>query len=144
MKKSKLLTLLLASAMSLTLLTACGGSSETEAPADTTEATEAGGEATEATGEETDASEESVEDVKSFVDDDTLVVGAPELNGSYINGFGNSTYDVWIKRLIGNYDGILSYGTYYPNDANEWNINKTVVDGEPEVTENEDGTKSYI
>lgn len=143
MKKSKLLTLLLASAMSLTLLTACGGSSETEAPADTTEATEAGGEATEATGEETDASEESVDDVKSFVDDDTLVVGAPELNGSYINGFGNSTYDVWIKRLIGNYDGILSYGTYYPNDSNEWNVNKTVVDGEPEVTENEDGTKSY-
>lgn len=137
MKKNKLFVLL-ALVLSLSLLVACGGSStSTEAPAQgETDVTESQAETSE--GDATEAA-----NAEKVSDANTFVVGAPELNGSYINGFGNSTYDVWIKRLIGNYGGLLSYDTYYTDENNEWKLNATAVKEDPEVTENEDGSKTY-
>lgn len=69
---------------------------------------------------------------------DTLVVGTGgELNGNYISGFGNSNYDKWIRDLL--YD----YGTYATDEGGQFQLNTTVVDGEPEVTDNEDESRTY-
>ncbi len=68
---------------------------------------------------------------------DTLVIGAPELSGSYIDGFGNSTYDVWIKNLI------HGYGTYVTDEGGKFQLNPTVVKGEPEVSTDEEGNKTF-
>lgn len=136
MKKSKLIVLLLALVMAMSLLVACGGSDE---PAgDSPQETD-----TQTTGEADTEEADTVESTESVVDDNTLVVAAPEINGSYIDGFGNTTYDVWIKRLIGTHGGILSYNTYNVDENNEWFLNETVVEGEPETIDNEDGTKTY-
>lgn len=96
------------------------------------------------TGEnEKDAGKEETDKVKNYADAETLTVAAPELNGNYINGFGNSTYDVWIKNLIGNYENGLSYATYYYDASAEWKLNPTVVKGEPKATKNADGSKTF-
>lgn len=146
-KASKVLALLLALAM---LLTACGGGSgtsseekkESSGAASSTEESKAEESKTE--GEASGAEESSAAAIENkMTDADTLVVGAPELNGDYINGFSNSTYDVWIKRLIGNYGGDLGYSTYYADENGEFKLNKTVVNGEPTRTESEDGTVTY-
>lgn len=78
-----------------------------------------------------------------MTDADTLVVGAPELNADYINGFGNSSYDVYVKYLLGNYGGEAGYATYFSDEAGQFILNPTVTTQEPDVTENEDGTKTY-
>lgn len=89
--------------------------------------------------------EEATEDetLEVMTADDTLVIGAPELNADYINGFGNSSYDVYIKYLIGNYGGEAGYATYFADEQGQFVLNPTVCPAEPEVTENEDGTKTY-
>lgn len=138
--KNKRIVLLLALMMVMTtILAACGGGTTTETkPAETATTTEPA-ETTETTTET--ATEEP--DVTKFADAETLVVGAAELNGSYINGFGNSTYDVWIKRLLGNYGGDLGYATTYADAAGEFHTNATVVDGEIATVENADGSKTF-
>ena len=144
MNKKRIALLLVLMLMMTTVLVACGGGNDT--PAETTDSTEPAEstETAETDAETTDpAAEESVENVESFADSNTLVVGAPELNADYINGFGNSTYDVWIKRIIGNYGGDLGYSTTYYDDAGEFHVNPQVVEGEIESTENEDGTKTF-
>ena len=123
---------------------------ESETSAEETEAEaaeETAAEESEAPAEEAPAEEASEEETEAepekMVDADTLVVGAPELNADYINGFGNSSYDVYIKYLIGNYDGDCSYATYYPDEAGQFKLNPTVCPSDPVVTSNEDGTKTY-
>lgn len=69
---------------------------------------------------------------------DTLVVGGAELNGDYINGFTNTTYDVWIKDLLHS-----GYGTYVADEGGQFVHNLTSLTGEPETTENADGSKTY-
>ena len=134
--KNKRIVLLLAFVMVMTtILAACGGTKPAETkPAETTETTET------ATTEPATTEEP---EVTKFADSETLVVSGSELNGSYINGFGNSTYDVWIKRLIGNYDGDLGYATTYYDEAGEFHVNPTVVNGEITSVENADGTKTF-
>ena len=51
----------------------------------------------------------------------TLVVGTPELTGSYTDGWGNSSYDKNIKDLIHGYE------FYAISDAGEYVLNPTVV-----------------
>jgi len=68
---------------------------------------------------------------------DTLVVGTPEMNGDFIEGFGNSSYDLSIKTLTGGY-----YGTFYETPEGEIVINNTIVKN---VTTSMDGAgnKTY-
>lgn len=148
MTKKRIALLLALMLVMTTFLVACGGGDDTPAD-DGAEVTDTPDTAqkTDADTEETDAEPategEGVEDVEKFADSDTLVVGGAELNGSYINGFGNSTYDVWVKRIIGTYGGDLGYSTFYYDDAGEFYVNPTVVNGEPTVTDNADGSKTY-
>ncbi len=135
MNNKRIALLLVLMLMMTTVLVACGDKTETTEPAETAETTE--------TEETAEPAEEGVESVESFADANTLVVGAPDLNADYINGFGNSSYDVWIKRLIGNYGGDLGLATTYYDEAGEFHVNPTVVDGDMVITENEDGTKSF-
>ena len=145
MNKKRIALLLVLMLLMTTVLVACNNDSTEPAETTETETTDTAAEETteEVAEEETPEDEESVEDVQSVTDANTLVVGAPELNGSYINGFGNSTYDVWIKRVLGNYGGDLGYATTYYDEAGEFHVNPQVVEGEIETTENEDGTKTF-
>lgn len=71
-------------------------------------------------------------------DPDTLVIGVTTMNGDFIDGFGNSSYDAYIKRVLNaNY-----YNTVYLTPADEMLINPQVVK-EHTITENEAGDKTY-
>ncbi|MDO5028440.1 MAG: ABC transporter substrate-binding protein [Bacillota bacterium] len=141
MNKKRIALLLALVLLTTGILVACGGE---KTPTEPETPTETGKETTETPTEPAaPADDESVESVEKFADADTLVVSAPELNGSYINGFGNSTYDVWGKKIIGNYGYDLGYATIFSDDAGEWVINPTVVDGEIETVENADGSKTF-
>lgn len=130
-KTSKLLALLLAFAL---VLTACGGGDKKEE-----KPTESG---ESATAESTDEGSADAT-IENHTDENTLVVGVPEMNGDLINGFTNSSYDVQSKILLGNYDGDLSYSTTYFNEAGDWLENPTVNAESPVRSENEDGSITY-
>ncbi len=71
-------------------------------------------------------------------DPDTLVIGTPAMNGDFIDGFGNSAYDAFIKRvLFANY-----YSTVYLTPSDEMVINTQVVK-DHQVETNEAGDKTY-
>lgn len=120
-KSKKLLALLLVALM--VIVAACG-----QKPAASSETA-------------TSESSESTEPAASQ-DADTLVVASPaKMNGDFIDGFTNSAYDVQIKRLIGYYDG--GYSTYATDEAGQFQLNTVTNAKEPEITENEDGSKTY-
>ena len=139
MNKKKLSLLLAFVLLFSVTLVACGNNDNK--PAEETETTETA--TTETTTEE--AGEEATEEnVENFTDAETLVVAAPELNGNYINGFGNSSYDVWVKRLLGNYMGGFGYSTVYYDENAQFHVNPTVVEsGEIPSVVNADGSKTY-
>ncbi len=68
---------------------------------------------------------------------DTLLVGTPEMNGDFINDFGNSSYDLAVKTLTGGYAD-----TYYQTDAGELALNETVVTN-LDVATDDAGNKTY-
>ena len=71
-------------------------------------------------------------------DPDTLVIGVTTMNGDFIDGFGNSSYDAYIKRVLNaNY-----YSTVYQTVADELVINPQVVK-DYKVEANEAGDKTY-
>lgn len=67
----------------------------------------------------------------------TLVVGSPAISGDFIYGFGNSSYDKWVKDLTGGY-----MGTYTTTKDGEIVLNNTVVKN-LDVTEDAAGNKTY-
>lgn len=56
------------------------------------------------------------------VQDTTLIVGTPEMNGDFIEGFGNNAYDASIKRILHWQTRLIAY-----TSAGEFVINDTVV-----------------
>ena len=152
-----------------TTLAACGGNSNqpadessTDAPAETAEeTTDDAAEETETEtetetevedadtssdeeGEESDLSEKEQQEIADFdkvTSDDTLVIGSQEMNGDFISGWTNSAYDVKIRRLLG-IEGNQGISTVVQNEAGEWLNNPTVLDGDPEIVENEDGSRT--
>lgn len=121
----KLLKSLLVLLLALFLVVGCSKPAE-EKPKD--------GEVTETEGEKTEGEATSGEKAAT----DTLVVGATgQLNGHFISGFSNSSYDVWVRNLL--YD----YGTVATDQNGMFEFNKTVLDGDPEITKGEDGSKTY-
>lgn len=73
--------------------------------------------------------------------DDTLVVGTTDLNGDFINGFTNSSYDVFGRRIMGLYG--THYATFKSDEAGEFKLDTSSMAKEPEIMENEDGSKTY-
>ena len=145
----KLLALLLALVL---VLAACGGSTTpTDEPAETGKEQQTPAEGDEAAegeepaeGDEAAEGDEEVEAIETQVTDDTLVVGVgAALSGDYINGFGNSSYDVWVKNLIGNYGNGNGLATIYYDRNGEFHENPTVNAKPYETKENEDGSKTY-
>jgi len=68
---------------------------------------------------------------------DTLVVGTPEMNGDFIGGFGNSSYDLYIKTLTGGYAD-----TYYQTAEGKLEMNPSIVKKE-EISYDDAGNKTY-
>lgn len=67
----------------------------------------------------------------------TLIVGCPPINGDFINGFGNSAYDNWVKTLTGGY-----LGTYEVSKGGDIVKNEQVVKDIQTETDSA-GNKTY-
>ena len=67
-----------------------------------------------------------------------LVVGQDKMNGEFIEGFGNNSYDKSIRDLIHGYNPVI-----VDNDGNiKWET-KVTLKGEPAVKNNKDGSKTF-
>lgn len=67
----------------------------------------------------------------------TLVVGTPKLNGDFVAGFGNSSYDLAVRRLIG--EGLETYAI---NPNGEFILNETIVK-DLATSVDDEGNKTY-
>ncbi|MCR3905451.1 MAG: ABC transporter substrate-binding protein [Tenericutes bacterium] len=69
----------------------------------------------------------------------TLTVGAAEISGNFISGFGNNKYDGWVKDLI------YGYETYTITEHGEIILNQTVVENvTTSLASNDDKTYTFI
>lgn len=130
----KLFKTLLALLLALFLVVGCTTpTTEDTPPEDDTTETEPDG----TDPEEPDETEDEDETTGEQAPSDTLVVGtAGELNGHYYAGVTNSSYDKWVRDLL------WDYGTYLSDEGGQFVLNETAFE-EPEITENEDGSKTY-
>lgn len=69
----------------------------------------------------------------------TLVVGTPKMNGDFINGFGNSSYDNQVRKLLGFTSGLTTYAV---TDGGEFVENDPVVK-KVESALDAEGNKTY-
>jgi peptide/nickel transport system substrate-binding protein len=76
-------------------------------------------------------------DKKTPTAQNTLIIGSPAISGDFIYGFGNSSYDKWVKDLTGGY-----YSTYEVTPGGEFIINPTVVKDYSAVVDGA-GNKTY-
>ena len=67
----------------------------------------------------------------------TLIVGSPALNGDFIDDFGNSSYDNWVKLLLMEYTGTMAVA------ANGEIVENPMVVAGLDVTEDDAGNKTY-
>lgn len=98
--------------------------------------------ATEPAESPADESEEPTETAESTGDKagdklDTLTVGTPDMNGDFIEGFGNSAYDAAIKKLLHNYTNLVVV-----DPAGEYVVNESAVK-EYTAELDENGNKVY-
>lgn len=119
MKKKKVLSLLLATAMAATCLTACGGSNDTT---DTTDATETTDETTEEAGEETteEAGEEATEETSAADEEEitaTIKVWSPSEDQSAENGNWLGTMCDAFNEAHPNWNLTFEYGVCAEGDA---------------------------
>lgn len=70
-------------------------------------------------------------------EEQTLVVGSPEISGNFMAGFGNSAYDVWVRDLI------FGHGTYSTTPLGEVVLNETVVKTVSTAVDTVTGDKTY-
>jgi peptide/nickel transport system substrate-binding protein len=116
MKLKKILSLILASVMLVTLLAACGGGGNTVKPMSAPDGLP----------------------IKTNTPRDTFVVGdAGELNGDFVDGFGENAYDLDIKYLLHG-----KTNTYELNDADQIILNEMVVD-ELDIQTDAAGNKTF-
>ena len=128
MRTRKILALLLSAVLAIGLLAACNATTP-----DTPDNTDAGtttppptntpekpGEPTTPAPDPTPA--EPPMNFNSKTPRDTFVVGTPDMNGDFINGWGNSSYDLYIKTLTGGY-----CDTYFQTPGGQLILNETVV-----------------
>ncbi|MBQ3104545.1 MAG: ABC transporter substrate-binding protein [Lachnospiraceae bacterium] len=126
--KKKLLSILLAAAMTLSLV-ACGGQEATETPAETP--------AEEAPAEEAPA-EESAEAPAESRPNRLIYGSTTEISGDLGNEWWtNNATDMQIRKLIDDYHVVR-----FDQDG-AMIVNSAVVDGDIQTTENEDGSKTF-
>ena len=169
MKMKKVFSSLMALGLATTL-TACGGSTDSATTSTDKEAKtedQAAEETTEENAEENkdgeDANEDKKEDDKTAenaegeedaenaaelenfeaqTSDDTLVIGNAEFSGDFLVGWQNSAYDVIIRKLLG-IEGSNGFSTIVLDENGEFITNTAVLEGDPETTDNEDGSKTF-
>ena len=69
--------------------------------------------------------------------ENTLIVGSPTLNGDFIDDFGNSAYDNWVKTMLMEYNGTVEVA-----NNGELVVNPMVV-ASSETAVDEAGNKTY-
>ena len=129
MKKKKVLSLLLATAMAATCLTACGGNDTTTEPETTTE--ETGEETTEETTETEEAGEETTEETTATEEEEitaTIKVWSPSEDQSAENGNWLGTMCDAFNEAHPNWNLTFEYGVCAESDA------KTQVGQDPTAT----------
>lgn len=143
MKASKkLLALLLAFIMVLSV--ACGSSNnktaQEEPKKEDAEKKDEEKPADDSAQTEEDKLKKELEEFKSAKTEDTFVVGSEAMNGDFMNGFSNNTYDVYVKALIGNYG---TYSTYTFDKNGGFVFDPITNASEPKIEKNADGSKTY-
>lgn len=136
----KILALILMLAMVLSLA-ACGnkttdsGNTNTDTKNETTTTDDKKDDASEGTTEGTD---DNAGAATSGTPLDTLVVGCAEMNGDFIGGFGNSSYDQDIKTILHGF-----CDTVYQTAAGSLDVAYENVVKAMDTVENADGSKTY-
>ena len=69
--------------------------------------------------------------------ENTLIVGSPDLNGDFIDGFGNSAYDNWVKTMLMEYNATVEVAN------NGELVENPMVVVSKEVTTDDAGNKTY-
>jgi peptide/nickel transport system substrate-binding protein len=138
MKSKKIFSSILALALGLGLAACSKNEPKTEGSVDEGSAANTAVAETSTDAEKTD--EEDLKNFKTQTSDDTLVIGVPSLSGDFVAGYTNSSYDVCVRELIG--IGRTGYATYASNEDGEFVWNPTILKEEPEIKENEDGSKT--
>lgn len=147
MKIKKVFSSLMALGL-MTTIAACGGGENKDQTTDTKDnqgqETQTEGEANQegenAEGEVAEGGE-SVEDFEKQTTDDTLVVGVEDINGDFIGGWTNNKTDVKARRYMG-IEGNNGYSTIVQDEGGQWVNNMTVLEKEPEIVQNEDGSET--
>jgi peptide/nickel transport system substrate-binding protein len=114
-------------------LAACGGSGGSKEPAGTTD----GSEEPAQTGDNEGQTDKTNEGSQAKVGGQLIIGNTTELSGDWIPYFQNNAADYDI------YNFISGYSTVEVTRDGEFVINKTVVEKDPEITVNEDGSKTY-
>lgn len=140
MKKSKLFSSLTVACMSL-ILASCGGSATKDNAADANNNASNGSNPTTANAAVTEDQASGLENFDKQTSDDTLVIATASMNGDWISGFTNSSYDVLGRKLMGT-DYFNGYTTYSRDKDGQYVPNMTTLTEEPVLKENKDGTKT--
>ena len=146
MRTRKIMALLLTAVMLLGLLAACGptdqpvdpgpGQTDTNTPAPPPPPQgQQPGQTTPPPAPETPSEPPMV--FNSKVPRDTFIIGTPAMNGDFISGFGNSSYDLSIKTLTGGH-----CETYYQTPGGQISLNPTIVK-DVSTTVDAAGNKTY-
>ena len=118
---------------------------ETEAPAEGEDAETTEGDDAETTEEDENAlsedEQQELADFEKVTGDDTLVIGSAEMNGDFFTGWTESAYDVVVRRLLG-VQGNQGVSTIVQDENGQWLNNPTVLEEDPEIVENEDGSRT--
>ena len=69
--------------------------------------------------------------------ENTLIVGSPDLNGDFIDGFGNSAYDNWVKTMLMEYCGTVEVA------RNGEIVENPMVAAGCDITTDDAGNKTY-
>ena len=93
-------------------------------------------------GEQNAADQKELEDFDAQTSDDTIVLGIGEFSGDFLEGWQNNTSDVQVRRLLG-IEGNNGYRTVVQDETGAWVNNKAVLEEDPKVTDNEDGSRTY-
>ncbi|WP_455716137.1 ABC transporter substrate-binding protein [Anaerosporobacter sp.] len=135
--KKKGLALLLALTLTTTVLAGCSSKKDnTKNETKTEEATDG------ASTDDSESTDGSATEVTNKEPSGQVIIGySTDFNGSFIEGWGTNAGDSIVRDLIGTRPNF--YGTAEMATNGEYVYNKTVLANDPEVTANEDGSKTF-